>query len=343
MIGLPGYPFSVPIETSETVDRLKKVILEELHFDRVSTHQLTLYKVFIDQNTTSQDTLSRLDASDGELLLESNLVSYYWPKQPAPGRLNILAKLADTFLNEVYLAHQLVLPLSGAEPPPHSDKWSPRTETVKDLYEVLSEEKLVYVRGSPASGKTTLMFLLDAHIRRIDPSAFVYRFSSWKSSESDAILDGIDDVYFHHGGRAFLLFDDAQDTYGDDELWSQFFKNVADRLLGQYHVITFCSYGSSGHRPVDTRRGTAVTLGDVARITLWPRITADGKEVNGLFLDRQEFNEIVVRHGLLNINSDVSQLIFDWTKGHVGAVVGILDLVSNKVCLSPNFLAISRP
>ncbi len=68
-------------------------------------------------------------------------------------------------------------------------------------------------------------------------------------------------------------------------------------------------------------------------MTLWPRKVQDGVEVNGLFLDQDEFNEVVLRfNNELAIDPDLSQKIFDLTAGHVGAVCELLRVILDKVC-----------
>ncbi|KAK2462631.1 hypothetical protein APHAL10511_005364 [Amanita phalloides] len=334
--------FKARIGAGETVADLKEIIHKKGIERPILAKNLTLLMVDIDLNTHTRDSLSQLaiKEGDGVQMLDWTRVSEIWPNQPADRRLHIFVKLPHitatiktSSSNDSNLLQNLMRRFSGARLPPHSDMWSPRTETVKGLYNALLEWKLIYVRGTPACGKTTLMLLLDAHIRRINPSAFVYRILSWKlgsSSESEARIKEIDHLHLRHGGLAFLLFDDAQDTYDDDFLWPQFFKAVVAGVL-QYHVVVFCSYGSPSTRPVDTKSGTSPVLHDEACITLWPKTKPDGEIImNGLLLNQQEFNQVVERYGSLNIHSDLSQRIFDWTNGHAGAVVVFLDLILNK-------------
>lgn len=50
----------------------------------------------------------------------------------------------------------------------------PRTETVCELARILDEERVVQVRGTPASGKTTLAYLLDRYYhQRNVPSVII--------------------------------------------------------------------------------------------------------------------------------------------------------------------------
>ena len=54
----------------------------------------------------------------------------------------------------------------------------------------------------------------------------------------------------------------------------------------------------------------------------------------GILLDRVEFNEVVARRERkLNLHPDLLDNIFNWTAGHVGAIVQLLNIVSYNVSL----------
>lgn len=54
----------------------------------------------------------------------------------------------------------------------------------------------------------------------------------------------------------------------------------------------------------------------------------------GLLLNRLEFNEVVVQHERkLNMHPDLLDNIFNWTAGHVGAIVQLLHILSYQVSL----------
>ncbi|KIL58917.1 hypothetical protein M378DRAFT_15182 [Amanita muscaria Koide BX008] len=214
--------------------------------------------------------------------------------------------------------------------------WSPRDDTVAGLYDVLLDERLVQarlllVRGTPGCGKTTLMHLLHAYILKQFPSALVYTKHSWPGpTESDSLLRKrlreLDPGFPRRNGTTFLLFDEGQDLYDDDLLWSFFFKEV-NGVYNRYRVVLFCSYGSPSSRPVPYRIGTRLVLRDAARISLWPR---EGSI--GILLKRSEFDQIVSLYERyehkLDLHPDLQDLIFDWTVGHVGAVVAMLRVIS---------------
>ena len=125
-----------------------------------------------------------------------------------------------------------------------------------------------------------------------------------------------------------LLFDEAQDSYEDEFLWGYFLKGVQDGLFNEYRVILFCSYGSPSSRPVYHRRGgTPLVLADEARVSLRPT-----ERSLGLLLSRVEFDEVVARREpKLNLHPDLLDRILNWTTGHVGAIVQLLDIISSQV------------
>jgi hypothetical protein len=55
----------------------------------------------------------------------------------------------------------------------------------------------------------------------------------------------------------------------------------------------------------------------------------------GILLDRVEFNEVVARREpKLNLHPDLMDNIFNWTAGHVGAIIQLLNIVSYNVSLT---------
>lgn len=80
---------------------------------------------------------------------------------------------------------------------------------------------------------------------------------------------------------------------------------------------------------MDYKTGTPPVLADAARVSLQPTETS-----MGILLDRVEFNEVVARRERkLNLHPDLLDNIFNWTAGHVGAIVQLLNIVSYNVSL----------
>jgi hypothetical protein len=178
------------------------------------------------------------------------------------------------------------------------------------------------------------MNLLHAHILKQNPDALVYTSSSWPRGppQTDSSLNerllAVDPEYPNPPSLTFLLFDEGQESYGDLLLWNSFFKGVGNGAYKQYRVILFCYYGSPGSRPLSYRLGAPLILGANARISLLP-----GKQSVGLLLNREEFTEVVSKFGGINLHNDLQDMMFNWTAGHVGAVVKLLDIMACQVSL----------
>ncbi|KIL58928.1 hypothetical protein M378DRAFT_111568 [Amanita muscaria Koide BX008] len=193
------------------------------------------------------------------------------------------------------------------------------------MKERLVQARLLPVRGTPGCGKTVLMNLLHAYILKHFPSALVKVQHSWPPRESgptlEECLQKLDPGFPRPNTITFLLFDEGQDSYSDDILWNAFFKEVSYAgSYRQYRVVLFCSYGS----PSSRLRSYHIGARDDARISLRPR---EGSI--GILLKRSEFDEVVsLYERKLNLNPDLLDLIFDWTVGHVGAVIKMLHVIS---------------
>jgi len=93
----------------------------------------------------------------------------------------------------------------------------------------------------------------------------------------------------------------------------------------------FCSYGSPSSEPVSYDIGTCPVLHIEARISLWP---VKGGSPIGMFLQWSEYLVVVSRFERpLNLHPELLSLIFNWTVGHVGAVVELLRMISYSVSL----------
>jgi hypothetical protein len=125
-----------------------------------------------------------------------------------------------------------------------------------------------HVRGTPGSGKSTLMGFLSKFVRAQRDSIQTV-IKSWKSKEDSRscsftfVLFALADIgrrFDSHasfkersydallqqsfeGGPVWLSFDDAQDTYWDTELWNGLFKEVlSGGLWSRVHIVCFASY-----------------------------------------------------------------------------------------------------
>lgn len=189
------------------------------------------------------------------------------------------------------------------------------------------------VRGTPASGKTTLAKLLHAHVRRLEPETTVVRIPAWKTEE---VLQPVGwrkwlaRVWDAQEGSV-LIVDEAQSSYWDKDFWTEI-KSI-DRN-SKYRLITFASYGSSGGSDALAMTPHSPLLTQVVGLRAINH--GDGIEV-GLLLTKHEFDDFVEKRFPGNIfDQDFLDCIYDLTTGHVGACEDVLEVIqANDVSPQP--------
>ena len=134
-----------------------------------------------------------------------------------------------------------------------------------------------------------------------------------------------------------FIFDEAQSTYWDVELWRDFFKNLNGSKDTQ--AIIFTSYGSASTRFF--LKGIPIDLNDMQRVTLNAIPYDDDLPPVGLRLTKDEMDELISV-----LCPDPGRHYFhDWffrslllvTGGHVGAVCDFMRIiVVDDVCPTSN-------
>jgi hypothetical protein len=186
------------------------------------------------------------------------------------------------------------------------------------------------VRGTPASGKTTLALLLAKRIREQDPTVNVIWVNGWPQEEVAGM--GGWRHYLEHKGwiegqRTVFIFDEAQLSYNDWGLWNGFLKSMDD--FNDRRAIAFVSYGSPTRR-IEIK-GTSITLVAHQRVTLRPISHDDGLPSVGLFFSQEEFDDLVSKR------YPPEQYFFDSsffdglllvTEGHIGAISDFIGIIT---------------
>jgi len=152
------------------------------------------------------------------------------------------------------------------------------------------------------------------HVRLKERRARVYTIDGWMTDKPH--MKRLNEICgeFDPTHPTYLLFDEAQDTYRDLELWNTFFKSV-ERMANMY-VALFCSYGSAGSRLINASYGTPDKFDEYRRLSLFPT-----SQTLGLYLSYNELEELLSRYPApLNLADDVKKEILGWTSGHVGAI-----------------------
>ena len=133
------------------------------------------------------------------------------------------------------------------------------------------------------------------------------------------------------GNKTVFIFDEAQLTYWDGELWRDFFKNLNGSADTQ--AVAFTSYGSASMRFYVV--GTPIYLNDMQRVTLKAIPHNDNLPSVGLRFTKDEMDELVsvlYPEGHYFHDQFFSTL---WlvTGGHIGAICDFMRIiVAHDVC-----------
>ncbi|KAI9371775.1 hypothetical protein BJX61DRAFT_510218 [Aspergillus egyptiacus] len=229
---------------------------------------------------------------------------------------------------------------------------SPRSETVSKLADLIDSQKVVHVRGTPASGKTTLARLLQKYYKaKKRNSIFI---DTWR--ELDEYPSAGDDPYLQAWSKldrmlrtrfdpnmdylapgTILIIDEAQKSYSDIIFWNSIIKPRLSRDGLDIRFCLFCSYGSplSG---VDRELSTAISFTPAhftpaQRVTLTPQSCASSPSI-GLFFTRSEFTDAAQQlianpsfQEKFTLSKDAQDYLFSLTNGHPGGVSAVLQYI----------------
>jgi hypothetical protein len=223
----------------------------------------------------------------------------------------------------------------------------------RELWNTAKEVRLLHIRGSPASGKTTLRTILANYICINDPSYNVFTITAW--AENDVMesggytrqLESITDIPYSilasQASKDMILFDESQDSYWDHQLWSDFLKSLRPGL-GPI-VIMFASFGSAGRMPVQLINTTAAPLLLMSnqRIGLYP-----SKESRfGLLMVEDEAMDLIERTlasfstSEMIVEKELLKYLHIITDGHCGALSSLTYQLYNVCSMLPMSIIVS--
>lgn len=167
--------------------------------------------------------------------------------------------------------------LTGGAPGGSLDEtFCPRTNTSELLLQMVIRSRVVYVRGTPACGKSTLAELLHRHTLETRGYLNVHSFT-WEQT---------DDPWFAYLNRqsglaclkakdwasmkdTLIIIDEVQASFNDTGLWSDLIKPMSERPLKAGPMILI--FGSYGSPLVGPRRDTTpMTFAPDQRVSLQP-------------------------------------------------------------------------
>lgn len=203
--------------------------------------------------------------------------------------------------------------------------------------------RVIHVRGTPASGKSTLAMFLEQHVNSVFQGKVpVYRFR-WTpgtlplSTSYNKLLNHFTEQIAPFDWiemNAVIIIDEAQLSYDFKDLWHGLIKILASGVAAGPFIIAFASYGSATKSPLPSEvSSTPVHFTSNQRVSTRP-LTLNNPQV-GLYLTRAEFEDVASRfcdqhrkHGEGFLPSvEALQYIWEFSSGHPGGVRALLDVL----------------
>ena len=150
------------------------------------------------------------------------------------------------------------------------------------------------VRGTPASGKSTLAELLGRYITKLEKNTNVLLLYHWPKIATNigptAYL--VNHLDWDPAEETVFIFDNAEMMYSDHGLWLGLFKSA--HIHPRRRVIIFTSYGSP-NKCIHLDSGTPYDFCPMQRVNLRPVLHDDGLPPVGLLLTWDDFNDLTCR------------------------------------------------
>lgn len=213
---------------------------------------------------------------------------------------------------------------------------------VERLIERMFALRIIHIRGTPASGKTTLATLVELRLASRFPNYRTTFARHWPSekmtaSESEKYLEGLLNGSYMDvmtSQDRVLLLDEAQTSYHDMFFWNTFLKGI-HRLSGPY-VMLFSSYGNPSQSPLGSDvAGTPAAFAPGQRISLrWESVHPF--PAVGLLLSEEEANDVINRSAQGNQDRPIytgglKEDLYTFTEGHVGALSAMSSVIETDL------------
>ena len=142
---------------------------------------------------------------------------------------------------------------------------------------------------------------------------------------------------------AFLLIDEAQQSYWDEGLWSAFFKSIERRAYSYIILFTSCCLQDTSSPDIYDNPYSVVPMsfGPEAQISMRPgeKQTVWPWGPVGLQLREDEAKHLVTDHAAeiisspVSLTDDLQESLFRCSSGHIGVLQSLTEaLLLNEVC-----------
>ncbi|KAJ7694024.1 hypothetical protein B0H16DRAFT_38823 [Mycena metata] len=167
-----------------------------------------------------------------------------------------------------------------------------RRALVEEIVKRLDENSFLQIRGSAASGKTTLLNLVHLHLR--SNGVHVVRYDDpWPTNSAACkfLHSELVEAYNRADNEnpTCILIDEGQTTYQDLILWNRFFKSWSGHGRQGFSLLIACAWGSTSSHTMATGPYTPMELDASRRLELRPSAV----DPWGLLFRFEESNELI--------------------------------------------------
>ncbi|KAJ7668586.1 hypothetical protein DFH06DRAFT_1321830 [Mycena polygramma] len=231
-----------------------------------------------------------------------------------------------------------------------------RHELASNLYNAALQHSSFLVQGPPGSGKSLLAYQLKAYIQEQEPDARVTITTTWRTqpeeraSPNSIICSAVDtlqnnlnrskeagdtvDLSFQGPGKHWVLLDEAQSTYADQDVHNTMLKTYQRHFV----FVFFASHGSVQNvqlstNPADVVANTPIVFDPTRRMGLRPTMNGvGGRPILGLYFTRDEYATLLKHQADLTpkLAPDLQDYIFELSGGHVGVIKSLMGVVTSQ-------------
>ncbi|RAH87698.1 hypothetical protein BO86DRAFT_300133, partial [Aspergillus japonicus CBS 114.51] len=228
------------------------------------------------------------------------------------------------------------------------NKWIyPRPDTVSKLADAVDSYDRVLVRGTPATGKTTLRELL--HNYYLDHHRTVYWLPSWAPMKSRGrspwrqfsrrlrrLYPEFDETWASVPRKTVILIDEAQGSYHDAIFWNTVIKDHSFGLCpASIKICLFAHYGDPVTAVEWTDEYCPARWNGEMHVTLTPqpgRFSPCSPDI-GLLYTESEFREVVTHLTAVKfddkfaVDDTAMDYLYKLTSAHPGVVTAVVEVL----------------
>ncbi|KAJ7712424.1 hypothetical protein B0H16DRAFT_566429 [Mycena metata] len=210
-----------------------------------------------------------------------------------------------------------------------------RSNLVEEVIRRLQHHSFVQIRGSPGSGKTILLHLVQ---KQLEANGMpVYRFDTpWPVNDEESQkklhreLVQVRNSATSQQTALVIIIDEAQASYADLVLWNTYFKNWAGHPHPYCSILIACAWGSTTPHSLTIGPYPPLHFKDAQRINL----RRTDHDPFGLLFEKAEIQEVFQSSAEAKwtpwLGDDLKDALVFWSSGYPAVVIAFTLMCTAK-------------